>query len=238
MTERDEQQEAPPFRDAEAWLAERGIERQPIRLPTGEAAPGDSARRPRGSAGGRQGDRPPGSAGPASGQPQDPPGRLEDEIGAAVAFVRRSTARSPQSEQRLADKLSERGHPAVAVEEALARCREEGIVDDQAMAEALAEEGRRKGHARRRIGRDLRRRGLSSETIDTVLGSLAEADDEAVAAELAARRARELADEDTETAFRRVVGYLARRGHAAGLARRVARQVVLDGDPEAPEGGR
>ena len=51
-------------------------------------------------------------------------------------------------------------------------------------------------------------------------------DPEAVAFEVARRKAGSYAHLEPEAAYRRLVGYLARRGHAEGLARKVARQVV------------
>lgn len=236
---------AVPFRDAVEWLRQQGIEREPIQVSVpeadGSAGRGDTPERPPspepavGTTQAPSGPTPSdadGGGSPEADVPEGPeePGRLEDEISQAVAFARRSTAGAPQSEGRLAGKMAEKGWPPVVVEQALERCRERGIVDDQALARSLVEEGRRKGHARRRLARDLRRRDLDQATIDAALEPIEDEDQQAAASELAAKRARELTHVDEETAFRRIVGYLVRRGHGAGRARRVARQALFDRD--------
>ncbi|MFN2556928.1 MAG: regulatory protein RecX [Nitriliruptorales bacterium] len=187
---------------AEAWLAARGIGRD--RAPTQRQAPIFT----------------------------EPGPDLEDRIAGATAYARRVSAQAPRSEQRLWEALTRRGYPDVTVEAALERCRSEGTVDDRALAGALVEEGRRKGHATRRIQADLVKRGLPPEIIAGALASFADRDPEAAAFSIAAARAARLRGVDAYTAYRRVVGYLARRGHDEGLARKVARQVVFN-DREA-----
>lgn len=252
-----------PFRDAEAWLAERGVRREPLRVePASEPAPDPSSA-----------PAPPASAHPAEAPAADEPDadgappmsarqavqlaqatadehlrsvddaagdadrrtepRLEDEVAEAVAFVRRSTANAPQAEGRLATKLAERGWSSAVIEQALERCRASGLVDDAAMAAALVEEGRRKGHAPTRLRADLRRRELSEDVIAQALAPLHDEDPEAAAFAVARRKADTLTGVDAETAFRRIVGHLARRGHPEALARKVARAAVFDArDPE------
>lgn len=289
-----------PFRDAEAWLAERGVRRDPLRVPTDPTAvsePGSESTdraAPRPDTGTGTG------TGPGTGAPSDEPPtvphvaervepaadeagvaepgatavegdepppmsareaarlaassadetlrradeslgasaaavgpRLEDEVADAVAFVRRSTANTPQAEGRLTDKLRERGWPAAVVEQAMERCRRTGLVDDAAMAASLVEEGRRKGHAPRRLRADLQRRGLDDATIRTALAPTEAEDPEAVAFAVARDKACSLSGVEAETAFRRIVGHLARRGHPEALAHKVARAAVFDArDPQ------
>ncbi len=174
------------------------------------------------------GDAPPS---PSSADPT-PPAELGDEVARALAFVRRSTASTPASTPRLARKLADRDVPAAAIRLALADAAEQGLVDDRAMARALVEEGRDKGHAPRRLRADLRTRELPDDVIDEAMDRIGDRDPEAVAFDVAARKAQSYRGLDAETTFRRLVGFLARRGHNEGLARKVARQVVFD-DREA-----
>jgi regulatory protein len=266
-----------PFRDAEAWLAERGIEREPIRPdrepPRGEGPPagGPGPGTPRTDVTARPGVAP---TDPATGAPIDAPvdgpadgpadastagvtareaGRLAtqaaadaelrageasalpdpdapslgDDAGAAVAFVRSSTAATPQSEGRLRSKLADRGWPGPVIDAAMERARRERLVDDPAMAAALVAERRAKGHAPARIRRDLRDRGFDDPVIDTALGGAESEDQEAAAFAVASDKARRLTGVGTETAFRRVVGHVARRGYPEALARKVAREAVF-----------
>lgn len=230
-------------RDAEAWLAERGITREPLRIaappdaadadapdtaamaPSPEQAPpigvteaadlADQARRePPFPAGGR--DRPP------AGE-----GRLEDDVASAMAFVRRSVAGAPQAEGRIRTKLAERSCPRPVIDAVLERARRERLVDDPAMAAALVEERRAKGHAAARIRRDLRERGFDEQTLDAALAE-AEAEDPAALAFAVARdKAAGLTALPTEKAFRRVAAHVARRGYGEALARKVARDAVF-----------
>jgi regulatory protein len=219
-----------PFRDAEAWLAAQGVERDPLRVappPTPEdGRPDVSAREAARLA--TEAPAPPPTAEPEpavdgpGGQPD-----LQDQVARAVAYARRATAQAPASEQRLRDKLAARDHPAVVIRLALERCRDEGIVDDEAYARAFAEERRSKGHAPFRIRVDLGKRGFPDELVDRVLARFEAEDPEAQALELATRKARSLQHVEAETAFRRTVGYVARRGYTEGIARKVAREAVF-----------
>lgn len=231
-----------PFRDAESWLADRGIRRDPLVVapPEPGADDGRTDVSPREAARLATEAPPPPPAEPASGEPASASGEegpgvdadqaadLQDLVAQAVAFARRSTAQAPKSEQRLRERLEGRDLPDVVVRLALERCREEGIVDDVAMARAFAAERRAKGHAPFRIRVDLGKRGFPDALIDQVLASYESEDPEAQALELAVRKARSLAHLETEAAFRRTVGYVARRGYTESVARKVAREAVFD----------
>lgn len=257
-----------PFRDAEAWLAERGVRRDPLHVRPDTPAGADASAADEAPGADDPTDTDVDAVDPApTGAPvspreaarlaeagddetlraaderaADPPRspevpRLEDEVADAVAFVRRSTANAPQAEGRLATKLAERGWSDAVVGQALQRCRAAGLVDDDAMAAALVEEGRRKGHAPTRLRADLRRRGLGEDAIEQALVPVENEDPEAAAFEVARRRADTLTGVDAETAFRRIVAHLARRGHPEALARKVARAAVFDArDPQRTAG--
>ena len=212
------------FRSAEDWLTQQGVERRPIRVDTStlpEAPPTPPPAPP---------EAPVGEQTPAADEPsaddEPEPEPLEDALGRAVGFIRRSTAAQPAAEGRLRDKLEQRGTRARVIELALEQARREGLVDDRALVHALAEERRAKGHAAGRIRMDLRRRGLPDDLIDEALAATEREDPEAVAFGVARAKASSYGHLEPETAFRRLVGYLARRGHGDGLARKVAREVV------------
>ncbi|MEX2328799.1 MAG: regulatory protein RecX [Nitriliruptoraceae bacterium] len=190
-------------RDAEEWLARRGIERRPLIDPVDAAPPQEPASVP---------------AMPSA----------DDAASAeALAFVRRSASMTPQSEGRLRDKLAQRGFDDHQVEATLVRARSEGLVDDRRMAQSLVDEARARGHALLRIRRDLGARGFDRDLIASLLAPYESEDQQAVAFELARQRAAQLTGETAETAFRRVAGHVARRGHPDALARKVARDAVF-----------
>lgn len=266
----------PQFVDAEQWLAERGIERDRIRVTVPAQTGPDAAARPDPATGGDAdatgpGVVPAGAPSTAAGQPAagaatpptgavmpDPsvrearqlasetppavpgeghdvttaPGRdhldLSDEVSRAVAFIQRSTASVPASTGRLRRKLAARDVPAPAIRLALEQAADQGLVDDAAFAASLADEGRAKGHADKRIRKDLRTREFDDEVISANLARHNDRDPEAVAFEVARTKAGSLRGVDSETAFRRLVGHLARRGHNEWVARKVAREVVFN----------
>jgi len=226
-----------PFRSAEDWLADRGVRRDPIRVaaaPVDQDADGGPLPPPVAPLPAPPADPvgphttlsdQPGAAG-EPGNPDGEPEGLSDAVARAVAFLRRSTAMHPASEQRLRDKLEQRDTPAPVIDLALQQARRERIVDDAALVNALAEERRAKGHAATRIRKDLRHRGFPDDLIATALAATEREDPEAVAFGVARAKAPSYGHLAPEAAFRRLVGYLARRGHPEGLARKVAREVV------------
>lgn len=227
-----------PFRDAESWLAERGIQREPVTRPPSAppSAPPDApaatedptpiSARHAARLAAQQADQQAEAADAAAAVPTPAP-RLEDDVAAAVAFIRRSTASTPQSEQRLRDKLAARGTAPVVVEQALADARRQGLVDDAALVAALVEERRQRGHAPARIRRDLAARGFGPQLLDEALAGAEAEDPQAAAFALAQRRAQQLTGIDAEAAVRRVTGYVQRRGYPDALARKAARDAVF-----------
>ncbi|MEX1177988.1 MAG: regulatory protein RecX [Nitriliruptor sp.] len=231
-------------RDAEAWLAERGIEREPIRV-SPPPAPGREAERPGGAA--PTNDAPDRTdvsqreaqqlARAASAEAERraaeaaatrPPAEasLADDVSEGLAFVRRSTANAPQSVGRLRRKLAERDTPPAAVDLIIERAHAERLVDDLAMATALVEERRAKGHAPTRLRKDLHARGFDRDTVDQVLAPVEAEDQEAAAFAVARDKADRLTGVEPDAAYRRTVGHVARRGYPEGLARKVARMAV------------
>ncbi len=246
------------FRSAEEWLAERGIERERIKVtvpadaeldadaggpgvadaaaatpsstepvPAAGAMPAPGAREvhqlatePPPAIPGEGHDAPIGSG-------RDHPD-LSDEVTRAVTFIQRSTASGPASTGRLQRKLAARDVPAPAIRLALDQARDQGLVDDAAFAAALSDEGRAKGHAEKRIRKDLRTREFDDDVIAATMARHNDRDPEAVAFEVARTKASSLRGVDSETAFRRLVGHLSRRGHNEWVARKVAREVVFN----------
>jgi len=240
-------------RDAEQWLAERGIEREPIIVhpfnesveapsqatpdqptsdqPTSDQPTSDqpTSDQPTSSPQTGSSGEGPGSA----GVPESPSGDDDDasvsadDVAEALSFIRRSVSVAPQSEGRLAGKLVDRGTDPDVVDRALARARAQGLVDDEAMVGALIEERRAKGHAVSRIRRDLVERGFERDLVEVALAPVAAQDPEAMAFDVAKTRADQLSTLDASAAFRRVTAYVARRGYPDGLARKVARAAVF-----------
>lgn len=207
-------------RDAEAWLAARGVPREPVlaRAPEGTPPPGpaevlDLARQ--------------------SGRDEATVVAPGGGVAAALAFVQRSTANAPQAEGRLRAKLADRGHDAEEVEAALVRARQLGLVDDEALLAALISERRARGHAEPRLRRDLRDRGFDGPAVDAALSRHRDTDPLAAAFGLAREQAVRQRAVPPEAAVRRITAFLVRRGHGDAVARKAARDAVhADREPQ------
>ena len=76
---------------------------------------------------------------------------------------------------------------------------------------------------------ELGRRGIAKETASAAVAELLEdegVDEEAAVEAIAVRKARSLAKLDRETAYRRLLGFLARRGYDSDVVRRVTKRVL------------
>lgn len=234
-------------RDAEAWLAARGVRREPVVGPAAPAAPdatplaatsgpdvpaaaGMTAAAPAGTAAApsvrevlalarqAQDDRADGR----SSVPDD-----QEALRQAVALLRRSASAAPQSEGRLRGKLADRGIDGDVADAAIRQVRSEGLVDDAAMLAALVAERRAKGHTSSRLRHDLLARGFAPAEVELAVRATAPTDPEAEAFAEAVRLAAGQRAVTAETAYRRVVGRLVRLGHPEATARKVARTAVF-----------
>lgn len=217
--------------DAERWLADRGVTREPFpdperpsdRPPVGLREAVDLARQSVADA--MHGVAPEFAPG-AEADPSTVSEEARGDVDSALVFVRRSTSNAPQSEGRLRAKLQDRGHDDATVEAALVRARSERLVDDVALLAALIAERRARGHADARLRRDLRDRGFTGDQVDVALERSAATDPVAAAFAVAREHAARHRTVDAETAVRRTVGALVRRGHPDALARKAARDAV------------
>ena len=131
------------------------------------------------------------------------------------------------------DLLRGQGVPREQVDEVIAEFEERGYLNDQALAEYLVTAGsERKGQGRVAIGRTLAQRGVPRDIADAALASL-EDDDAERALDFARTKAPSLVRFDDDTALRRLVGQLARRGYAGSVAMGAARTAMR----EARRGG-
>jgi regulatory protein len=101
-----------------------------------------------------------------------------------------------------------------------------GYLDDDALADQLVFAAvERKGQGRQAIGPLLSRRGIPREVVDAAVSRLPD-DDAERALEFARTKARSVGARDRETALRRLMGQLARRGYPSSVALSAARQAL------------
>lgn len=113
------------------------------------------------------------------------------------------------------------------IESEIARLTSVGLLDDDALAETLV----RTLHDRKKLGRsaiasELGRRKIPSETVQLALEALDGDDELALATEVARKRASQLRGYDDATAYRRLSGYLQRRGYSGAVVSAATRAAL------------
>lgn len=162
------------------------------------------------------------------------PGVREAQQQRAENVSLHAITRRGQSRAEVADLLRRREIDPHVAEAELERLESVGLIDDQALAHDLVERLRsRKKLGASALRNELARRKLDRDAIDAALSALlddpeGESDDELVV-ELARDRARRLGSLDRATAERRLIDYLARKGHTGSTARDAARRALNEG---------
>lgn len=112
-----------------------------------------------------------------------------------------------------------------------------GYLDDVALAGVLVASGvERKGQGRVALSRALAQRGIPRDVIDGALDELPDDDDER-ALEFARSKARSLSRLDNDTALRRLVGQLSRRGYNGAVAMKAAKTALREATPGGSTSG-
>jgi regulatory protein len=137
------------------------------------------------------------------------------DVEAAFRAGLRALARRGYAVQDLRRKLVQRQHPAVAVDEALARLLARGLLDDARFALQYAASRLVRGRGPARVSRDLQAQGIERKLAEQVVRDavLEEGIDPLEAARAAARaRAKALRELPPEVRRRRLAAFLLRRG--------------------------
>lgn len=156
--------------------------------------------------------------------------RFEEAVQREGAYQKalRLLAARPRASWELLQRLRAKGfNPSIAAE-AVGRLEEAGLLDDVAFAQHYARSRSEKGHGPSRILSDLLSRGVSREVAERAIMEAGVEEDDllARAEELARKRARQLGDLPERVKVRRIVGFLARRGHGGGAVVEMVRRVV------------
>ena len=158
-------------------------------------------------------------------------GQAADEEAAWRALLKALERRSYATAE-LRRRLVQKGHPPAAADFAVSRAREAGLLNDVEFARNFVQSRSARGRGPVRLRRDLAALGVARELIEAALAAQwAEPEDSlALAAELATKRARQLAGLPREVRRRRLVAYLARRGFSgAGVVDLVGRVLRSQG---------
>ncbi len=136
----------------------------------------------------------------------------------------RILAGAPRSEAQLREGLTSRDVSESIADEVIDRYREVGLLDDAGLSAAIARTRHaERGHSRRAIAVELRRKGFDGSDVEAALAQVSEEDERATAEKLARERWATLSGTPREARLRRVASYLGRKGYAAGLAYELVR---------------
>jgi len=159
----------------------------------------------------------------------------------ARAVALRLLGRRWRSRRELEAALRRRGLPAAAIASAVGELRRQGWIDDARFARAWVQDRLAlRPCGRRRLRAELLAKGIAPSLVDEVLSTLlpAAAEGDLALHQARARLAR-LKGLPTQTARRRLAGWLQRRGFSAEVVARVLRTLALgmsdppDVDPAA-----
>ena len=148
----------------------------------------------------------------------------------AYAHALDALTRRSRSTVELSRWLRERDHAPDDVETTLERLTASGLLDDAKYAAAFARSrllGRKL--SKRRVLGDLGRRGIPREMAAEAVSAVIEeegVDEESVVEAIAIKKFRSFAKLDRQTAMRRLMGFLARRGYDGDVVRRVVSRLM------------
>lgn len=140
-----------------------------------------------------------------------------------------------RSRRELADKLARKNVPEEIATSLLDRFEEVGLIDDAEFAR-LWVEGRHsaKGLAPRALAQELRRKGVDDEVAREAIDQIDLDEQQAMARALVRKKLRSLERFDDATKTRRLVGLLARKGYAPGMAFAIVRDELGAEAEETP----
>jgi regulatory protein len=142
-----------------------------------------------------------------------------------------------RSRQEIRRRLRSAGFDTEEVERALADLEDVGLIEDQRFArELVRDQAGRRLAGNRSIRANLLQKGVARDLVDEALDDAG--DESQRAGELARQRAARLTGLQPEAAYRRLYGFLIRRGYGPGTARdacRAALGQVMQADLEQPE---
>lgn len=142
----------------------------------------------------------------------------------------------PRTRGELQAKLAKKLVPDDVATRLLDRFEEVGLIDDEAFARLwIGSRQPGKGLARRALAQELRRKGIDDEVAREALDEIDPADEEHAARLLVRKKLRTLSRVDDQTATRRLVGMLARKGYGSGMAFSVVRDELRSADRDGLE---
>ncbi len=139
-------------------------------------------------------------------------------------------SRSAKTESQLRQILIKREIPSEIFEPIIQRFVESQLIDDLAFAKGfVASRVARGGKSRSAIARELARKGVSSDLIETALEGIDAEFELETATALAQSRLRRMSSLEPQVARRRLTGLLQRRGYSSYVISQALRKATLEG---------
>lgn len=133
-----------------------------------------------------------------------------------------------RSEKEIYNALKRKGYEEFYIERAIDYCREQKYLDDRSFAKAFIKDKLNLNKlGEQRIKYELLRKGVSQDIIDDVL--ILDRDDQYEAAlELARKKLPSYRRDDNKAAYRKLSGFLQRKGYNFDIVSRVVRETLKD----------
>ncbi len=159
-----------------------------------------------------------------------------DQRGSARSIVLAQLAASDRTWAQLRQTLQARGIGVEIAEQVITEFAEQGLVDDANFAaEWVRSRHEHRGLSRQVLTRELAQRGVAAETVAQAVAAVSAESEFAAATELARKRLRGQGPPVPPAQVRRVVAFLARRGHSQSVAVRALRAALEPEDSAAHE---
>ncbi len=133
-----------------------------------------------------------------------------------------------RSEKEIYDALKRNDYEDIYINRAIESCKKHGYINDKAFAEAFTRDKvNLNKHGEHRIRHELMRKGVSENIIDEVL-VLDEDEQFQIALKLAEKRLPSYRKDDHNARYRKLSGYLQRRGYSYDIVSKVMNIVLKD----------
>lgn len=144
------------------------------------------------------------------------------------------TARA-RTRVELKDALLRKGIREETAELVLGKFDRAGLIDDVAFAEVWVRSRHTyQGLGRRALAMELRRKGVADEVVAEAVAAVDDEAEQERARELVRKKLRTMSGLEDQVKIRRLVGALARKGYAEGMAYRVVREELRNAEIESP----
>ena len=134
-------------------------------------------------------------------------------------------SRSMKTKWQLAQILEKREIPAEIASSLLDRFEEVQLIDDAVFAAAYVSSRVEKGKSSRIIGRELQQKGVDRSIVEEAISGIGRDDEEKMVLELGRARWDRLVDVPPDARYRRVAGFLMRRGFSSSMVSSALREI-------------